>query len=295
MTIARKPARSSLPAVLALVASAFIWGTVWWPLRQLGDLGWHPLQSSAILFSMGAVAIAIASPGSVGRLAKSKWMWVLAIASAITNASFNWGIVIGDVVRVILLFYTMPLWALLLARILLRERLTRASALRVLMAMAGVAIVLRPASGLPWPWPASLADWLGLTGGFFFALTSVLLRRVEHETAGAIAFAMFAGSALVTGACSVTLLPGPWLPPLPWQALAIAAGLASFLLLGNMALQYGAVRLPMRVTAVVMLTEVVFATGSSVALGAGILTPGVFLGAGLILLAGVLSAGEGRG
>ena len=34
---------------------------------------------------------------------------------------------IGDVVRVVLLFYLMPLWAVLLARLLLREPLHRAA------------------------------------------------------------------------------------------------------------------------------------------------------------------------
>ena len=53
---------------------------------------------------------------------------------------------IGDVVRVVLLFYLMPLWTVLLARVVLGERLTRAAALRVALGAAGAAIVLWPAA-----------------------------------------------------------------------------------------------------------------------------------------------------
>ena len=61
-------------------------------------------------------------------------------------------------------------------------------------------------------------------------------------------------------------------------------------LVGNMALQYGAGRLPANVTAVVMITEVLFASGSAVLLGAGTLTAQLLLGGALIVCATLLSA-----
>ena len=71
-------------------------------------------------------------------------LWVLVAAAGATNAAFNWGVVIGDVVRVVLLFYLMPLWTVLLARLLLGERLTPAAMLRTVLALVGAAIVLWP-------------------------------------------------------------------------------------------------------------------------------------------------------
>jgi drug/metabolite transporter (DMT)-like permease len=61
-------------------------------------------------------------------------------------------------------------------------------------------------------------------------------------------------------------------------------------LVGNLALQYGASRLRASVTAVVMLTEIVFGAVSSLALGAGTLTVPLVLGGALILFAALLSA-----
>ena len=61
-------------------------------------------------------------------------------------------------------------------------------------------------------------------------------------------------------------------------------------LVGNLALQYGASRLRASTTALVMLTEVVFASASAVLLGAGELSARTLFGGGLILLAVLLEA-----
>jgi drug/metabolite transporter (DMT)-like permease len=68
-----------------------------------------------------------------------------------------------------------------------------------------------------------------------------------------------------------------------------ALALACAFLAGNLALQYGASRLPANVTAVVMITEVLFASGSAVLLGAGVVTPALALGGGLIVAAALLA------
>jgi drug/metabolite transporter (DMT)-like permease len=82
-------------------------------------------------------------------------------------------------------------------------------------------------------------------------------------------------------------------PPLPapapmWVGGALA--LAGVFLLSNLALQYGATRLPANATAVIMITEVLFATASALALDGGRLTPQVALGGALILAAALLAA-----
>jgi drug/metabolite transporter (DMT)-like permease len=72
-----------------------------------------------------------------------------------------------------------------------------------------------------------------------------------------------------------------------------ALGLGGFFLASNLALQYGAARLPANVTAVVMITEVLFASISAVLLGAGHLTPGLATGGALIVAASLLAARRG--
>ncbi len=279
-------------AVAALTLNAFVWGTSWWPLRYLQANGLHPLWATALIYGVAVVVILIARPRSLLQLLRSPSLWVLVLAAGTTNASFNWGVVVGDVVRVLLLFYLMPLWAVLLARALLGEPITPHAGARVLLALAGAAIVLWPADG-GLPLPSTLPDWLGLLGGFSFALNNVMLRREAGQPAEGRALAMFAGGALVS-LCIASVLAAqgsaPW-PPAPQPGwLAVAGLMVVLFLVGNLALQYGASRLRASVTAVVMLTEIVFGAVSSLALGAGVLTLPLVLGGALILLAALLSA-----
>ena len=279
-------------AVSALVFNAFVWGVSWWPLRQLQQLGLHPLWATVLIFTLAVAGISWWRPGAWGQLLRAPALWVLMMAAGTTNAAFNWAVTIGDVVRVVLLFYLMPLWAVLLARWLLREPLTAAAAVRVTLALVGAGVVLWPAGG-GLPLPGSLAEWLAVLGGFSFALNNVLLRREAAQPEGARALAMFLGGALVAGTLALLLSAAgatPW-PPAPaagWIVISIALGL--LFVASNLALQHGASQLPANVTAVVMITEILFAALSAVLLGAGHITPQLALGGALIAGATLLSA-----
>ena len=289
---------SPVVAALALCLNAFVWGTSWWPFRQLEGAGLHPLWATVLIYALAATLIAALRPRAVGQVLRTPALWVLVLASGTTNAAFNWAVVIGDVVRVVLLFYLMPLWAVLLARPLLGEAFTRGALLRVALALAGAAVVLSPpGQWIGWPLPRSLPDWLGVLGGFSFALNNVMLRREAHRPEEGRALAMFSGGVAVAAVLSLVLSAGgaiPWPPAAAPGWLAGAAGLALLFIVGNLALQFGAARLPANVTAVVMLTEVVFASASAVALGAGTLSPALLVGGGLIVAAAALAALEGR-
>ncbi len=288
-------------AALALGFNAFTWGVSWWPLRQLEALGLHPLWATVLIYSLALLVITAWRPRAWGLLFRTPVLWVLVLASGTTNAAFNWGVTIGDVVRVVLLFYLMPLWAVLLARALLGERITAASLLRVAMALAGAALVLAEGKGsdgtatLGLPVPASLAEWLGVLGGLTFALNNVMLRREASRPAEARALAMFLGGALVAGVLALSLQTSVPLPPAPaWPWVLGVLGMGLWFLAGNLALQYGATRLPANVTAVVMVSEVLFASVSAVALGAGSFSWPLAAGGALIVGASLLSARSGH-
>lgn len=275
--------------------NALVWGVSWWPFRQLYEQGLHPLWATVLIYLVAVVVIGFTRPHAFGQVLRTPALWVLVVASGTTNAAFNWAVSIGDVVRVVLLFYLMPLWVVVLARLLLKESLSAMAAVRVLLALAGAALVLWPEGGQGWPLPRSLPDWLGVVGGFSFGLNNVMLRREAQRSEESRALAMFCGGVLVAGGLATVLgLQGqaPW-PPAPavgWVAMALV--LSGFFLVSNLALQYGAARLPANVSSVVMLTEVLFASASALLLGGGVMTVSLALGGGLILLAALLSTLE---
>ena len=83
-------------------------------------------------------------------------------------------------------------------------------------------------------------------------------------------------------------------PPVATGWVLLALGLATAFLLGNYALQYGAARLAAGTTALVMLTEVVFASTSSWLLDAAALQERTLVGGACIMLAALLAVVPAR-
>jgi drug/metabolite transporter (DMT)-like permease len=281
-------------SVLALMLNALVWGLSWWPFRQFQAVGLHPLWTTVAIYLLAVAVISLSKPSAWGEFLRTPSLWLIMLASGLTNTAFNWGVALGDVVRVVLLFYLMPLWAVLLARLMLGERLTPLAVLRMLLALVGAAVVLTPTGG-GLPLPSSLADLLGVLGGFTFAFNNVMLRREVARGAHARALAMFFGGVAVAGAAAAVMasvafigwpaLPGPlWLLPL--------VGMAVLFMLSNLALQFGAGQLPANVTAVVMLTEVPVAALSALWLGGGDLDLKTALGGACIVAAALMAALE---
>ena len=277
-----------------MLVNALVWGISWWPFKRLESLGLHPLWATAIVYAMAFAAIALWS------LARGvSWMgwrahpalWALLVASGLTNVGFNWAVTVGDVVRVVLLFYLMPAWSVLVAWWLLGEKPHPMALVRLALALAGLVIVLKTPQ-TPWPLPESLADVLALLGGLSFAITNALLLKLKDSPESSRMLAMFGGGAVMA---SVAALAGLMVGVVQWQATFNSAWwplvllLSTAFLLGNLALQYGAARLAAHTTALVMLSEVLFASVSSVLLGAAQWENHTLIGGALILLAALLS------
>ncbi len=298
---AASPARVAWLSVGGLGLSALVWGLSWWPVRHAQALGVQPLWTTALIYAPGAALVLLLRPAALGQWLRSRELLLVALAAGGANACFNLGVASGDVVRVVLLFYMMPVWATLLARWLLAERIGAAGWMRLLLALAGALIVLWPAAG-GLPLPRGAADWLGLAGGAFFALDNVMLRRASQAPASARMLAMFAGGLVCAALLALALQALGAAPALPslradWGLPVLLLGLA--MVAGSYGLQYGAARLPAALTAVVMMLEIVFASLSSAWLDAGHLGARAWIGGGLIAAGVVLgalaeAAAEGR-
>lgn len=291
--------------VLALLVNTLVWGTAWWPLRYLQSLGVHPLWATAWIYVLAATGIGLWRPPALVQILRTPALWGILMASGVTNAAFNWAVSMGDVVRVVLLFYLMPLWSLLLARWLLREAMTTGAWVRALLAMAGAACVLVEPAGTRQPWlgaSPAIADALAVLSGFAFALNTVLLRRAATVPREGRALSMFVGGAVVAGGAATLLATAGGAASLqvPWPAVAAAwwlpvVTLAVAFLVANLCLQYAVARLSARVTAVVMPCEVLFAAITAVWWGGASLHLGLVVGGALILSAALSSVwGQAR-
>jgi len=111
---------------------------------------------------------------------------------------------------------------------------------------------------------------------------------------------MFVGGAVVAGVLAAVLSAQGGIAwplaagaaPRPWWVPALVLALSALFLCSNLALQFGAVRLPMHVSSVLMLSEVLFAAVSAVLLGAGRVTGSLLVGGALIVMTAVWAARE---
>lgn len=290
--------QAALP-FFALMTNALIWGTIWWPFRQLQALGVHPVLGTALVYCILFCGLLLLKPHAAKIARQHPLLLLLAFTSGTTNVLFNWAATTGDVVRVVLLFYLMPAWSVLLAWYFLGEKPNKYSILRLILAFSGVLIVMIP-PGATWASLTanlSLPDALAIAGGFTFAGTNVVLRSQYRVPSEARMLSMFCGGLVAAGLMSllgIYLGRIPGLPPLAsaWPLMVLVV--AVLIMLSNWTLQYGASRLAATTAAVVMLSEVVFASASNVLIEGTVLSARLLLGGALVISASLIAAFESR-
>jgi len=213
---------------------------------------------------------------------------LLMLAAGWTNIAFVEAVLHGNILRVLLLFYLSPLWTVIMGRIVLREILSRNALASLLIAMGGALIMLwDPKIGVPWP--RDTADWFALSAGFAFALSNVLVRKMDNISVQMKSASVWGGVVLVALAMIVLLqIERPHLAQGIFAG-AVALGLFGILVM-TVLVQYGVTHLPVHRSAVLALIELVAGALSQQLLTDEIVSLREWAGGALILAGAYLSA-----
>jgi drug/metabolite transporter (DMT)-like permease len=284
---------NALPSapVAALLAGASLWGIVWYPFRLLAAAGLDGLWATVFGYGFALVIGLVAFPRHAAALRRmTPLAFLMAAAIGWSNLLFVLGIVEGEVMRVLLLFYLAPLWTVPLARMFLGEKLGLDGMAVMALALAGAVTMLwRPEIGFPWP--SQRAEWMGVAAGFLFALGNVLVRRLQAMTDAGKSIAIWAG---VTIAGLVHLSASAVDATQAWSiALAhgwLVAGTGAALVAMSLAIQYGLARLPANRAVVILLFELVVAAIASWFLAGESLRTQDWIG-GLLIVSASLAGG----
>ncbi|MEM9844652.1 MAG: DMT family transporter [Pseudomonadota bacterium] len=165
--------QANLPAVIAGLLAGVGFGIFWMPLRAIGEAGFAPVWASSLVLLVPALCclpIAWANrhhyrKGGRGLLGGA----MTGLALALYSSAFLY----TEVIRVVLLFYLMPIWGFFLGRILLGEPVTWYRWVAVLSGLAGMVIIFSGEGGVPLP--RNLGDWLALISGMAWAAGSTLM------------------------------------------------------------------------------------------------------------------------
>lgn len=173
----KSPPATLWPSI-AIVASAFLWGTWWIPLRQLDAAG----AGGAWAISAGLILpLLIFLPlGLINRRRILAGGWLLAVCGfllAATVALYGEALMRGHVARVILLFYLTPVWSSFFGWALVAEPITPRRVATIILGLAGMFVIFGIGEGVPMP--RGVAEWMALTSGVCWGLGLAYLRQLD--------------------------------------------------------------------------------------------------------------------
>lgn len=258
------PTKRNVLPVAGVLSGALVWGLIWYPFRVLQEAGVSGVMATFLAYFLALLCGAFVLPRVWReRSTLGGWALLLILSAGWANLGYVLGMLQGEVMRVLLLFYLAPVWTVLFSYWLLGERLNRYGYAIIVLSLGGAFIMLwRPGLGLPLP--HNMAEWLGLSAGMGFALSNVVSRRAGHLSVEVKSFSLWLGAVAVT------------LPLLLWQGgmvqqigLIAAPSWLLLVLMGGVlcatsfAVQYGVTHLPANRAIVLFLSELVFAAISS--------------------------------
>lgn len=275
--------------VASILLGASLWGVIWYPLRLLEAGGFAGVWLTLTLYATAFLASLPYTWRALPECARHPWLLLLLmLAAGWTNIAFVEAVLQGNILRVLLLFYLSPFWTVVMGRIVLREILSRNALVSLLLAMSGALIMLWDQdSGVPWP--RDIADWLALSAGFAFALSNVLVRKMDDISVQMKSASVWAGVVLL----ALIMIPVLQLetPRLAHGIFAGAVGLGLFgILIMTVLVQYGVTHLPVHRSAVLALIELVAGALSQQLLTDEAVSLREWMGGALILVGAYLSA-----
>jgi drug/metabolite transporter (DMT)-like permease len=287
MNTAKQP--HPLLPVASLLFTATLWGIVWYPLRLLEAQGLAGLWSATISYG-AALAVCIWIFGRDHRVLQENLLYLalMGLAAGWCNVAFIMAVLDGTVVRVLLLFYLSPFWAVCLGWLMLGERLDGMSLLVFFIAVCGAMIMLWDET-IGMPWPRNEADWLAVSSGFAFALSNVYVRKMHHVGVWLKSVSSWLGVVIV--AVVWIAFSQASLPEIGSGVVlaAIALGLCGFLVM-TVAVQYGVSHMPLHRSAVILLFELVIGAVSSLLLTDEVVLVREWVGGAMIVSAAYLAA-----
>lgn len=284
----------SLP-LLALLSASLMWGVAWWPLKQMAAFGIDGVPLALGAFgALSVVALPLLMMRRRAWAGEGRYLLAIALLGGYANLAFTSALMYGEVVRVMVLFYLLPVWGVVGGRLFLGERIDAARGAAVLLALAGAFQILGGMrvfeTAIAWP------DLLALSCGLAYAGNNLLFRARQALPVVDKVAAMLSGC-FGLAALLMVFAVQPW----PQTALqdwlwVIAYGLG-WILLATVAAQWAITHMEAGRASILIILELVTAVVTAMWIGGERMSGAEWLGAVLILAAAVIEAsrqGEAR-
>lgn len=278
-------------AVMVLIISSIGWGITWLPIKLINEMGLDSMHLILIAFASGAIA-------SLPWLIKQHVLWksslgfmlMIAIAGGFANSAFQTAIVHGDVIRVMILFYLLPVWSVIGGRIFLQEAIDILRWSAVILCLAGAAIILdvwnTSWQGISW------IDLLAIGSGLGLAVTNILFRFTQTIPLMSKISVTFIGCTVIIGAFLTTSETTATLPDNQAVPLAMLYG-AIWIMLITVGTQWAVTKMEAGRSSIILVMELVVAVVSAAIISNAQLGMSEMIGGAMVIGAALLEGMRG--
>ncbi len=280
--------KAYLPVVILLGASV-LWGLSWLPLKGINAMGIDGI--GLIFFSYGILALFL-SPLLLRQISiwkeHKKMMLLIAFFGGGANLAFTYALINGEVIRVMVLFYLLPVWGVAGGRLFLKEQIDRWRYLGVFLAISGAFFILGGFEVLDAP--PSWIDLIALASGIFFSMNNLLFRAAQAIPVSSKIGSMFVGCFAMAG---LVMLAG--IEQFPsgvsedaWLMLVLYT--VFWLLLANIGSQWSVTHMEAGRSSIIMILELISAVISATIIAGESMSTLEYMGGALIMTAAFIEA-----
>ena len=173
--------------------SAALWGLFWIPLRYIEESGLTGLWAVTVVFVAGGVfAIPIFLYQMIRYSLPFASLLVVGFLMGLAGVLYFSALIFTDVIRAVFLFYLLPFWAILSARIIYSVPINKIQILAGGIALIGLYMLLGGDGDIPLP--RNIGDWFAIVAGITWGTALTLIRgQPESEPFGIISFTFIFG------------------------------------------------------------------------------------------------------
>jgi len=275
--------------VIVLFGASVLWGLSWIPLKAINAMG---IQGIALSLGAYGIIALVMSPQLLSQ--RALWqnhlgvMFLIALLGGGANLAFTYSLINGEVIRVMVLFYLLPVWGVLGGYFFLKERIDGWRWFGVVAAVLGAFLIL---GGFKiFETPPSWIDALALLSGLLFALNNLLFRFAQSIPVASKIGVMFYGCFGLAGFLLVVHIePFPFDVGLQaWGALGLYALI--WLLLANIGSQWGVTHMEAGRSSIIIIMELITAAISATLIAGETMAFMEYIGGFLILSAALIEA-----
>jgi len=280
--------RVHLPVVVLLGASV-LWGLSWLPLKGINEMG---IDGVGLTFGAYGILALILSPLLIKQFIIWKEhksvMLFIALFGGGANLAFTYALINGEVIRVMVLFYLLPVWGVVGGRLFLKEDIDRWRYLGVFLAISGAFLILGGFN--VFNAPPSWIDLIALASGLFFAMNNILFRAAQSVPVSAKLGIMFLGCFTLAG---LLLLGGVESFPQhvsgdTWLMLVLYA--LFWLLVANIGSQWSVTHMEAGRSSIIIILELITAAVSATLIAGETISPIEYTGGALIVVVAFIEA-----